>query len=232
MSRFRAHPKYDGVYTSGVKENLRFYTINLDRDRTVYNEKLFMDGEIQYREWNPYRSKLCSAMKCNIRKTYLEKNTRLLYLGASSGTTVSHCSDILTGPQGVIYAVEFSPRSLRELVQNCVDRKNVVPILGDANQPQSYAKFVIGQIDVIYQDVAQPNQAEILIKNARHFLKKHDGAFLYAVKARSIDTAGKPQQIFREEIDQLQQAGLQVLDSVDISAYQSDHILLCGRYDG
>ncbi len=227
MARFRKHPKFEGIFTSGMKERQRIYTINMDRNRVVYGEKLFDEGNLQYREWNPYRSKLCSAIKNKARKINIGKTTNLLYLGASSGTTVSHCSDIIT--HGTIYAVEFSPRSLRELVQNCTDRKNVVPILGDANKPFEYSKFISGSIDVIFQDVAQPNQTEILIKNIKKFLKPRQGTFIYAVKARSIDTTAEPKDIFNKQIALLEKAGLQVTDTVNISSFQIDHQVIFGR---
>ena len=216
---------------SGRNEQTRIYTINLDRGRTVYDERLFDIGNKQYRQWNPFRSKLAASIMLNARKIYLKTGTRLLYLGASSGTTVSHCSDILT-KSGTIYAVEFSARSLRELVQNCADRPNVIPILADANSPSEYAKFIFGPVDVIIQDVAQPNQTEILIKNAERFLTPRKGQFIYEIKARSIDTIANPKDIFQKEREKLEQAGLQITDSVNIGSFQKDHQVLFGRYMG
>ena len=191
MAKIRKHPKFDKVFVSGSagrdsRDQMRIYTLNLDKGHKVYDERLFDVGDKQYRSWNPFRSKLCASIMLNARKIYLKPSTSLLYLGASSGTTVSHCSDIVT-KSGTIYAVEFSPRSLRELVQNCADRLNVVPILADANRPSEYAKFITGPVDLIIQDVAQPNQTEILIKNVRRFLTPRKGSFIYEVKSRSID---------------------------------------------
>jgi fibrillarin-like pre-rRNA processing protein len=230
VTKIKRHPKFDGIYTSGGRENQRYYTLSADKNHVVYGEKLIDEGDLQYREWNPYRSKLCSAIVSNARKIFINKNSSLLYLGASSGTTVSHCSDIVTN--GTIYAVEFSPRSLRELVQNCVDRTNVIPILGDANQPAEYAQFISGRVDVIFQDVAQPNQTEILIKNVKRFLEPRKGNFIYAIKPRSIDTAGDPTHIFNEQIALMEKEGLQITDNINISSYQIDHIVLFGRYLG
>ena len=163
MVSIRRHPKFKNVYISGNRERQRLYTKNLDINKTVYGEKLFEIKDIQYREWNPYRSKIGASIQNRARDLYLNPNSKVLYLGAASGTTVSHISDILS-EKGQVYAVEFSPRSLRQLVQNCVDRENVIPILGDANRPYEYTHLISGSIDVIIQDVAQPNQSEILIK--------------------------------------------------------------------
>ncbi len=231
MLKVRKHAKFDNVFVSGRQEQTRIYTLNLDRGRTVYDERLFDVGNKQYRQWNPFRSKLCASIMLNARKIYLKTGTRLLYLGASSGTTVSHCSDIVT-KSGAIYAVEFSARSLRELVQNCADRPNVIPIFADANRPSEYAKFISGPVDVIIQDVAQPNQTEILIKNVRRYLTPRKGQFIYEIKARSIDTIADPKDIFQQEKEKLERAGLQITDSVNIGSFQKDHQVLFGRYLG
>lgn len=228
MVSIRRHPKFDGVYISGPNDNLRLYTQNLDLNRTIYGEKLIEVKGVQYREWNPYRSKLGASIRANARKTFIDRNSRLLYLGASSGTTVSHCSDIIS--QGIIYAVEFSPRSLRELVQNCADRPNVIPILADANHPYEYAPYISDRVDVIFQDIAQPNQTEILIKNIQRYLEPQKGKFIYAIKPRSIDTTANPNEIFEAEIRKLEAAGMQIMDNVSIHKYQTDHIVLFGRY--
>ncbi|MHA1775978.1 MAG: fibrillarin-like rRNA/tRNA 2'-O-methyltransferase [Promethearchaeia archaeon] len=228
MAAIRRHPKFDGVYISGPNDNFRLFTQNLDLNRTIYGEKLIEEKGVQYREWNPYRSKLGASIRANARKIFIDRNSRLLYLGASSGTTVSHCSDILS--QGIVYAVEFSPRSLRELVQNCADRPNVIPILADANHPYEYAPYISDRIDVIFQDIAQPNQTEILIKNVYRYLEPQKGKFIYTIKPRSIDTTANPTEIFEGEIRKLEAAGMQIMDNVSIDRYQTDHIVLFGRY--
>ncbi|MHA1620366.1 MAG: fibrillarin-like rRNA/tRNA 2'-O-methyltransferase [Promethearchaeota archaeon] len=228
MARVRRHPKFDGIYQSGPSNLIRLYTLNLDRNKAIYGERLIDDGDKQYREWNPYRSKLAASIKANARKIFLDRNSRLLYLGASSGTTLSHCSDILTN--GIIYGVEFSPRSLRELVQNCADRPNVIPILADANHPYEYSPLISDRVDVIYQDVAQPNQTEILIKNIYRFLKPKEGKFIYTIKSRSIDTTANPKHIFAKEVSKLEKAGMQIMDNVSIDRFQTDHTVLFGRF--
>lgn len=224
----RNHPKFPGIFISGGKDNQRLYTMNLDKGRTIYGEKLTESGGTEYREWNPYRSKLAASINNNCRKTFIEANTRILYLGASSGTTVSHISDIVK--EGIIYAVEFSPRSLRELVQNCVDRKNVIPILGDANRPFEYAKFISTPVDLIYMDVAQPNQGEIVQKNAEWFLKP-EGNLIYAIKSRAIDTTENPKEIFKEELSELTKFGFEIIDQLRIEPYSADHMVVFGRYN-
>jgi fibrillarin-like pre-rRNA processing protein len=225
--KIKRHPKFFGIFSVAGRDKVHIYTLNLDKGKTIYGEKLFEEDNIEYREWNPFRSKLAAAIQNNARNTYIEKNSRVLYLGASSGTTVSHVSDIITN--GIVYAVEFSPRSLRELVQNCVDRPNIIPILGDANHPYEYSKFIMGAIDVIYMDVAQPNQSEILIKNAQAFLKL-GGHIIYAIKSRSIDTAESPTEIYKEELIQLEKAGFEITDKLSISPFSADHLVVFAKY--
>ncbi len=229
MVSIRRHPKFKNVYISGSPNKFRVYTKNLDLNKTVYGERLIEQANIQYREWDPFRSKVCASILNRARNIYITPDSNILYLGAASGTTVSHISDLLTG-KGKVYAVEFSARSLRELVQNCVDRENVIPILGDANHPYEYAPLISGSIDIIIQDVAQPNQSEILIKNAHRFLSPSKGRYIYAIKARSIDTTGDPNQIFKNEMEKLEKSNLLTDNSINISNFQNDHTVLFGKF--
>ncbi len=70
---------------------------------SVYGEKRVSieSGEvgekIEYRVWNPFRSKLAAAILGGIDQIHIKPGSKVLYLGAASGTTVSHVSDIV-GP--------------------------------------------------------------------------------------------------------------------------------------
>jgi rRNA 2'-O-methyltransferase fibrillarin len=83
---------------------------------SVYGEKRISveganEGEkIEYRVWNPFRSKLAASVLAGVDNIHIKPGSRVLYLGAASGTSVSHVSDIV-GAEGVVYAVEFSHRS-------------------------------------------------------------------------------------------------------------------------
>merc|ERR1719394_1150058 len=99
----------------------------------------------------------------------MKPGSKVLYLGAASGTTVSHVAD-LVGKEGTVYAVEFAPRPARQLVRMARQRGNVVPILADARLPNIY-RLMVPMVDVVFSDVAQPDQTEIVMKNANHFLK-------------------------------------------------------------
>ena len=153
----------------------------------------------------------------------LKEDSKVLYLGAASGTTVSHVSDIV--PEGAVYAVEFAPRSMRDLIGLASRRKNVHPILADAGKPDSYA-HIVEPVDLIFQDVAQPNQAQIAARNAASYLKR-DGYLLLSIKARSIDTVANPKEVFKEEIKKLEQAfesKFEILNAKDLMPYHEDHM--------
>lgn len=199
----------------------RLYTVNLTPGKTVYDERLFKEKGIEYREWNPRRSKLAAAILNGCNNTFIRKDSIVLYLGCASGTTVSHISDIV-GNNGFIFALDFSPTVMREMVFVSEDRKNIAPILADANKPQTYTDKV-SQVDIIYQDVAQRNQLDIFFKNINLFLKK-EGYALLAVKARSIDVTKKPKALFAE-IKQRLEKELTIIDYRTLEPYQLDHCM-------
>jgi len=205
-----------------VKDKKRLATKNLDPGKIVYGEKLIPVEGIEYRTWDPRRSKL-GAMVLKKFNIPLKEDSKVLYLGAASGTTVSHVSDIV--PEGAVYAVEFAPRSMRDLIGLASRRKNVHPILADAGKPDSYA-HIVEPVDLIFQDVAQPNQAQIAARNAASYLKK-DGYLLLSIKARSIDTVANPKEVFKEEIKKLEQAfesKFEILNAKDLMPYHEDHM--------
>ena len=225
MSRamIRKHPKFPGVYISGPSDKLKLYTKNLTPGYKVYDEKLINYKREEFREWNPYRSKLAALILEKPRNNFLATNFNCLYLGASSGTTISHLSDIVK--DGIVYGVEFAERSIRQLIQNISNRSNIIPILADARYPDTYAKSIFSEIDLIYQDVAQPNQAEIAIANSSYYLKKN-GLVMLAIKSQSIDSISKSEKVYNQEKNKLVNAGYEVVESIDIHRYAANHIVL------
>jgi fibrillarin-like pre-rRNA processing protein len=149
-----------------------------------------------------------------------------LYLGASSGTTVSHLSDII--PKGVVFGVEFAERSMRQLIQNTSERFNIIPILADANFPVSYAKSIFTAVDLVYQDVAQPNQAEIAISNCNYFMKDN-GTLVLAIKSQSIDSVKKSKEIYAQEKSILKDNGYDIIESINIHKYAANHISIIAK---
>ncbi|MFX1395342.1 MAG: fibrillarin-like rRNA/tRNA 2'-O-methyltransferase [Promethearchaeota archaeon] len=219
----RNHPKFNNIYISGPFENLKLYSKNLIPGIKIYGERLIDYRGIEYREWDPFRSKLAALILENPITNLFREDLKCLYLGASSGTTISHLSDIIK--DGIIYGVEFAERSIRQLIQNVSNRSNIIPILGDARHPEDYAKSIFTDVDLIYQDVAQPNQAEIAIKNSKYYLNDK-GILILAIKSQSIDSVAKSEKIYKEEKKTLEDAGYSIIEALNIHKYAANHIVL------
>lgn len=200
---------------------MRLYTRSFAPGKKVYDERIIKEKGSEYREWNPRKSKLAAAIMKGCPNIFIRSGSVVLYLGCSYGTTPSHVSDIV-GREGFVFALDFAPRVMRDMVFVTMDRKNIAPILGDANRPEKYADKVC-MVDTVYQDIAQRDQVEIFIKNVNMFLK--DGGYgLLAVKARSIDVTRKPRSIFAEVKQKLEKEMI-IIDSRILDPYEMDHIM-------
>lgn len=209
-----------------VRESKRLMTVNLSRGKSVYGESLIQVGEVEYREWDPYRSKLAAAILNGLRKLPIAEGSRVLYLGAATGTTVSHVSDVV-GENGIVFAVEVSFRAMKELISRVAqNRRNVVPILADANRPSTYKHLVWG-VDVVYCDVAQPNQTEIMLSNVDFYLKA-GGYVLMAIKASSVNSTKPAREVCDEEVNKMR-TRLEILERLDLEPYTSAHEFVVGR---
>lgn len=186
----------------------------------VYGERI-LDG---YRVWDPFRSKLAALLLKDIGSgPHIDRGFSVLYLGAATGTTVSHISDILS--DGLVYAVEFSPRSMRDLLRLCERRENIMPILANAAKPEEYCRLV-EPVDLVYQDVAQRNQAEIASLNCARYLKP-GGDLIFMIKTRSVDVTATPESVYRSEIKKLK--GVDLLGAVDLLPFHQDHWAVWAR---
>ncbi len=224
MVKVEGFKGFNRVYQIALGGERRLATINLAPTVQVYGERLVKIEGVEYRLWDPYRSKLGAALLKGLKRLPISEGVKVLYLGAGSGTTVSHVSDII-GERGLVYAVEFSPRVMREFIKKVSSfRRNVMPILADARFPGSYLPYV-DEVDVIYCDIAQPDQARILSDNADFYLKK-GGSIMLAVKARSIDVSRKPVEIFREEAKVLQSRGFKIESTIKLEPFDKDHVMI------
>jgi fibrillarin-like pre-rRNA processing protein len=185
---------------------------------------LIKSGEAEYRTWDPYRSKLAAGILKNLKNLPIERAKSILYLGSASGTTASHVSDMV-GEQGRVYCVEFAQRSMRDLIDAlCAHRSNVYPILADARLPERY-KALVASVDLVYSDVAQPEQAKILADNADLFLKP-EGSALMAIKSRSVDVTMEPVDVYKQEIEVLCKRHFKLVQTVRLEPYDRDHALV------
>ncbi|XP_077226144.1 rRNA 2'-O-methyltransferase fibrillarin 1-like [Tasmannia lanceolata] len=223
--------RHDGVFVAKGKEDA-LVTKNMAVGESVYGEKRISvqneDGtKVEYRVWNPFRSKLAAAILGGVDNIWITPGAKVLYLGAASGTTVSHVSDIV-GPMGMVYAVEFSHRSGRDLVNMAKKRTNVIPIIEDARHPAKY-RMLVGMVDVIFSDVAQPDQARILALNASYFLK-NGGHFVISIKANCIDSTVPAEAVFAQEVKKLQADQFKPSEQVTLEPFERDHACVVGGY--
>lgn len=222
--------RHEGVFIAKGKEDA-LVTKNLVPGESVYGEKRVAvegeDGKVEYRVWNPFRSKIAAAILGGIENIYIKPGSKVLYLGAASGTTVSHVSDVI-GPTGIVYAVEFSHRSGRDLLNVAKKRTNIIPIIEDARHPQKY-RMLVGMVDVLFADVAQPDQARILALNASQFLKT-GGHFVISIKANCIDSTAPAEVVFAKEVKKLQEENFQPREQITLEPYERDHAVVAGSY--
>jgi len=229
--------RHEGVYVAKGKDDA-LCTKNMDPGTSVYGEKrISVEGEVkgedgkadkcEYRVWNPFRSKLGASIVGGIGHMPIKAGSKVLYLGGASGTTVSHVSDMV-GPEGLVYAVEFSHRCGRDLTNMAKKRQNVVPIVEDARQPMKY-RMLVGACDVVFADVAQPDQARIVALNASMFLK-NNGWFIISIKANCVDSTAAPEAVYASEIEKLKKDNCKPKEYLTLEPYHRDHAVVVGQY--
>ncbi len=209
-----------------LREDRMGRTVLLTRNGTpgkkVYNEDLVARNGSEWRTWDPFRSKLAAAIIKGLPDEVIVEGSKVLYLGVSTGTTASHVSDLI-GESGLLVGVEFSPRVAREFVEKVArERKNVIPFVCDARDPSKYA---LSKVDVVYCDIAQPDQTEIAVANCERLLKP-GGKLLLVVKARSIDSLKEPEAVFADEKAKLERSGFRIVTTIELSPFDKDHALI------
>jgi fibrillarin-like pre-rRNA processing protein len=227
--RVKPHPKFKEIYEATLEDGAkRLATRNLTPSLNVYGERLLKFKGVEYRIWDAFRSKLAAAILKGVQNVPVEPGNKILYLGAASGTTPSHVSDIV-GEKGHVYAVEFAQRSIRDLVNNVAAfRSNISPLLSDARMPEKYAMFISGKVDTIYCDVAQPEQAKLLADNADMFLKTL-GWVMQAVKSQSIDVTMDPNAVYEQEARLLKKRGFDVKEIVSLEPFDKAHAMIVAQ---
>ncbi len=227
MWKMEIEELFPGIFRVKTDSEDLLATRNLTQGLSFYGERLIEVEDDEYRAWNPFRSKLAAAILKGLERLPLLPGGKVLYLGVASGTTCSHISDIV-GWRGHIWGVDFSPRPMRDLIDNLArHRGNVSPILEDARSPGSYSA-IVPTVDVIYSDVAQPDQASIVVKNAERYLR-HGGWALVAIKSRSVDSARSPWEVYGEQVDILGKNGFEVGNLLELEPYEKDHAMVVAR---
>jgi rRNA 2'-O-methyltransferase fibrillarin len=227
------------VFIARGKEDM-LVTRNLTPGESVYGEKRIsvetmtanvisaLNGEAEsavkteYRVWNPFRSKLAAGILGGLDDIFIKPGAKVLYLGAASGTSVSHVADIV-GPAGTVFAVEFSHRSGRDLINMATHRTNVIPIIEDARHPLRY-RMLVSMVDVIFADVAQPDQARIVALNAHLYLKL-GGGVLVSIKANCIDSTAAPEAVFAREVQKMREERLKPLEQLTLEPFERGRLI-------
>ena len=216
-----------GIFWIKSDGDNKLATENFVPGNQVYKEKLLNKKGIEYRLWDPFRSKLAASILNGLEVFPFKEESNVLYLGASTGTTLSHISDIVGG-KGIVFGVEHASRVARDFLDRVAShRNNIVPIIQDARQPKNYFS-VYGKVDVVYVDIAQPDQTEIAIANCKMYLKDNGYLFL-VIKTRSIDVTQSPKKIIENEIKKLE-VNFDVIQEINLHPYDKDHAIVIAKY--
>jgi len=206
-----------------VEGEEKLATQNLVPGNQVYNEKLVQSKGVEYRVWNPFRSKLAAAIINGLKDFPFNQKSDVLYLGVSTGTTISHISDIVN-QGGTIFGIEHASRVARDFLDRVAShRKNIIPIIQDARKPEEFFS-VYKKVDIVYVDIAQADQTDIAIENCKLFLKS--GGYLFLViKTRSIDVVKDPKIVIKDEIKKLETL-FEIKQTIDLYPYDKDHAMV------
>jgi fibrillarin-like pre-rRNA processing protein len=232
--------KFPNLYLDKKSRHPKLFTVNLIPGEKYFDEDLkkldtkFLGHRkneifssdfkkiqgLELRHFDAKRSKLAAAIVKDVSQIGIKEDSKVLYLGASHGYTCSFLSDMVNN--GIIFALDFAPRVVRDLIFLTQKRKNLIPIMADANQPRTYAHRIF-PVDIVFMDVAQKNQTEIFLKNCDQFLK--EGGFgLFSVKSRSIDITKKPKKIYQEVRAELEKH-VTIVDFRILDPYEKDHCI-------
>ena len=215
------------IFWIKVDSEKKLATLNLAPGNQVYKEKLVKVKDEEFRAWDPFRSKLAASIMNGLESLPIVRKSKVLYLGVSTGTTASHVSDIV-GPSGIVFCVEHASRVARDFLDRvAAHRSNIVPILQDARNPKQYFS-VYGSVDVVYVDIAQPDQTKIAILNCKTYLKK-GGYLMLVIKTRSIDVIKDPAQVIKSEIKKLS-PDFEVIQEINLYPYDKDHGMVIAKY--
>jgi len=204
------------------RERRDLYTVNRIPGVKVYGETLTTADGVEYRHWDPFRSKLAAFLLNGAPSGVLGTPRTVLYLGAAHGTTVSHLSDLW--PDAMIFAVEKSPTSFARLLALARSRPGLLPVLADAQLPERYQADV-GGADLLYQDIAQRNQAGIFVENARACLRP-GGRGILMLKVRSVTQQRPTAAVVREARSVLSSAHLTVSFETPLTPFSREHVAL------
>jgi len=218
------------------REGRSLWTRNAVRGVSVRGERRKTDSRIEWRSWDPTRSKVAAALLRTAKDSselLPETGATVLYLGASYGSTCSHIHDQVCGAGnhhgGQVVAVEISPRAMRELSELAKLRPGLVPVLGDARHPSQVAPYVRNQADWIHQDLSIADQAETFVRMADAFLRP-GGTGLLSLKAASERSSdGGDDSRFAKAAKILRESDLEVIERINLKGLEEQHVVFLVR---
>ena len=228
MMPARTQPLGWGIRRQGKS----IWSRNAVRGRSVRGERRKKEGRIEWRQWNPTKSKVAAALlRTKLEPSLIipEPGSTCLYLGASSGGTVSHIHDIVCGADnhhgGQVVAVEISPRMMRDLVSLSEKRSGLFPLLADARRPDLIAPILRGKADWIHQDLSIADQAETFVRVSSSFLSS-GGVGLLSLKAASERSSeGDDNSRFKKAERILEESELELVERIDLKGLEEQHVL-------
>ncbi len=212
---------FDGIFNNGKS----VYTKNLIPGKKVYGEKLVKENGTEYREWDAHRSKYCAAIKNGLTESIFHRGEHVLYLGSAEGTTVSHVSDIV-GEEGSVFCIDISEIAMMKLVKLAEERANIMPIVSDAQNIKNYKETIneiAGEVDSLFQDISQRNQAEIFVRNADCLKKGGLGAL--TIKTKSISQSKGKDEVLENETELLKKA-FDIIQIVNLEPFEKHHYMV------
>ncbi len=215
------------------REGRSLWTRNAVKGVSVTNERRKKDGRNEWRRWDPNRSKVAASilkMKGKASEIIPDSGSTCLYLGASTGTTVSHIHDHVCGSgnhhNGRVVAVDISPRMMRNLVKLAQKRPGLTPVLGDARNPLSVAPYLSEKVDWLHQDLSIGDQAETFVRMASQFLNQNGVALLSLKAASERWMEGGDDERFAHSKRVIESSNhLDLIETIDISVFEEQHVV-------
>ena len=213
------------------REGRSLWSRNAVKGVSVRGERRKRDGRNEWRLWDPNRSKVAASVlktKGNAALLLPESGSTCLYLGASSGGTVSHIHDNVCGAGnhhgGQVVAVDISPRMMRDLVKLAERRQGLVPVLADARNPLAVAPYIREKADWLHQDLSIGDQAETFVRMTSAFLKEGGSALLSLKSASEKWMEGGDDARFEHTKSVIENCQhLELIEVIDISVFEEQH---------
>ncbi|MGK0209584.1 MAG: fibrillarin-like pre-rRNA processing protein [Patescibacteria group bacterium] len=166
--------------------------------------------------WNPYNSKWKAALETGL-KVELKGDENILYLGASSGTTIGEISQ---KTKGTIFAVEKAFQMAIPLIKLTKFRKNIAPIFADARDIEYTKSHLHGEkIDILFQDIPSGDQVEILKQNTK--LTQKNTKIYFTLKSQSISQEN-PTKVY-QEIKKKLEKDFKIIDESSLEPFHKKH---------